>query len=252
MYKVNEVSKLSGISIRMLHHYDKIGILVPSKKTEKNYRLYSEEDIKRLYQILIFKELEFSLKDIKNILDDEDFDREKALKLQRELIVKKKNRMEKIITSIDEVVDNMGGNEKMSKENFEGFNYEQIKSHKEKYDEETKKRYGDSGAYKECNEKTASYVKSDWENISKEANNIYLQLSKLMDKDPGDKEVQKLVQNWRDHITNNFYDCKIEIFRGLSLMYVADERFAKNIDEYGEGLAQFLSDAMNIYCDKNK
>ncbi|MEG2983575.1 MAG: MerR family transcriptional regulator [Peptostreptococcaceae bacterium] len=252
MYKVNEVSKLSGISIRMLHHYDKIGILVPSKKTEKNYRLYSEEDIKRLYQILIFKELEFSLKDIKNILDDENFDREKALKLQRELIVKKKNRMEKIITSIDEVVDNMRGNERMSKKNFEGFNYDQIKSHKEKYDEETKKRYGDSNAYKEFKRKTASYVKGDWENISKEANHIYLQLSKLMDKDPGDKEVQKLVQNWRDHITNNFYDCKIEIFRGLSLMYVADERFAKNIDAYGEGLAQFLSDAMNIYCDKNK
>lgn len=252
MYKVNEVSKLSGVSIRMLHHYDKIGLLVPSEKTEKNYRLYSEDDIKRLYQILIFKELEFQLKDIKDILDDESFDREKALRLQRELIVKKKERMEKIIISIDEVVDNMGGNNNMSKKDFEGFNYEEIKAHKEQYDEETKKRYGKSNAYKECNEKTSNYSKGDWESISKEADTIYRNLEKLMDRDPADEEVQILIQNWRDHITNNFYDCKIEIFRGLALMYVADERFTKNIDKYGEGLAQFLSDAMSVYCDKNQ
>ena len=100
MYMINEISKLTGISIRMLHHYDKIGLLVPSKRNNSNYRLYSEEDVARLYQILLFKELEFSLKDIKSILDDEGFDKEEALRVQKKLILEKKNRLERIIESI--------------------------------------------------------------------------------------------------------------------------------------------------------
>lgn len=248
MYMINEISKLTGVSIRMLHHYDKIGLLVPSKRTDANYRMYSDEDVAKLYQILLFKELEFSLQEIKTILQDENFDREKALKEQRNLIIKKKNRLEKIIESIDDTINNFGGNV-MNKENFKAFDYEDIKKHEEKYKEETERKYGKTDAYKESKEKTSKYSKNDWENIMGEAESIYVELSKLMDKEPSDEQVQLLVEKWRNHITENFYNCTIEIFRGLALMYVADERFTKNIDKYGEGLAQFLSDAMNIYCD---
>ena len=90
MYKINEVSKLTGVSIRMLHHYDKIGLLSPRKRTDSNYRMYNNNDISRLYQILLFKELEFPLQEIKQILDDKDFNKEKALKVQRNLIFEKK------------------------------------------------------------------------------------------------------------------------------------------------------------------
>lgn len=248
MYMINEISKLTGVSIRMLHHYDKIGLLVPSKRTDTNYRMYSDEDVAKLYQILLFKELEFSLQEIKTILQDENFDKEKALKEQRNLIIKKKNRLEKIIESIDDTINNFGGNV-MNKENFKAFDYEDIKKHEEKYKEETERKYGKTDAYKESKEKTSKYSKNDWENIMGEAESIYVELSKLMDKEPSDEQVQLLVEKWRNHITENFYNCTIEIFRGLALMYVADERFTKNIDKYGEGLAQFLSDAMNIYCD---
>lgn len=248
MYMINEISKLTGVSIRMLHHYDKIGLLVPSKRTDANYRIYSDEDVAKLYQILLFKELEFSLQEIKTILQDENFDKEKALKEQRNLIIKKKNRLEKIIESIDDTINNFGGNV-MNKENFKAFDYEDIKKHEEKYKEETERKYGKTDAYKESKEKTSKYSKNDWENIMGEAESIYVELSKLMDKEPSDEQVQLLVEKWRNHITENFYNCTIEIFRGLALMYVADERFTKNIDKYGEGLAQFLSDAMNIYCD---
>lgn len=248
MYMINEISKLTGVSIRMLHHYDKIGLLVPSKRTDANYRMYSDEDVAKLYQILLFKELEFSLQEIKTILQDENFDKEKALKEQRNLIIKKKNRLEKIIESIDDTINNFGGNV-MNKENFKAFDYEDIKKHEEKYKEETERKYGKTDAYKESKEKTSKYSKNDWENIMGEAESIYVELSKLMDKEPSDEQVQLLVEKWRNHITENFYNCTIEIFRGLALMYVADERFTKNIDKYGEGLAQFLSDAMNIYCD---
>jgi DNA-binding transcriptional MerR regulator len=247
---INEISKLTGISVRMLHHYDKIGLLVPSKRTDSNYRMYNDDDIARLYQILIFKELEFSLQKIKQILDDENFNREEALKVQRNLILEKKNRLEKIIESIDDNIGNLGGNI-MSKKNFKVFDYEEVKKHQEKYKEETEKRYGQSDAYKESKEKTSKYSKNDWESIMGEAGAIYEELACLMDKDPADKEVQVLIEKWRNHISKNFYNCTIEIFSGLALMYVADERFTKNIDKYGEGLAQFLSDAMNIYCNNN-
>ena len=250
MYMINEISKLTGVSIRMLHHYDKIGLLVPSKRNNSNYRLYSEEDVARLYQILLFKELEFSLKDIKSILDDEGFDKEEALRVQKKLILEKKNRLERIIESIDDTIENIGG-KTMSKKDFKAFSYDEIKAHQEKYKEETKQKYGKSDAYKESEEKTSKYSKNDWENIMGDAGAIYEELAKLMDRNPADDEVQVLVQKWRDYITNNFYNCTIEIFRGLALMYVADERFTNNIDKYGQGLAKFLSDAMNIYCDNN-
>lgn len=250
MYKINEVSKLIGVSIRMLHHYDKIKLLEPSKRTDSNYRMYNDDDIARLYQILLFKELEFPLQEIKQILDDKDFNRKEALKAQRNLIFEKKQRLERILESIDDTIESLGGNV-MSKDNFKAFGYEEVKKHQEKYKEETEKRYGNSDAYKESQEKTSKYSKNDWENIMGEASVIYEELAKLRDKDPSDKLVQDLVEQWRNHISTNFYNCTIEIFRGLALMYVADERFTKNIDKYGEGLAQFMSDAMNIYCDNN-
>lgn len=250
MYMINEISKLTGVSIRSLHHYDEIGLLVPSKRTESNYRMYSEEDVERLYQILLFKELDFPLQEIKRLLYDEEFDKQKALKMQRELIVQKKNRLEKIIESIDSRIVNSGG-KAMSKKDFKAFNYDEIKKHEEKYKEEVKEKYGKTSAYKESKEKTSKYSKDDWQNIMEEAAEIYEKLAKLMDENPSNDKVQELVGKWRNHISKNYYDCTIEIFRGLALMYVADERFTKNIDKYGEGLAQFLSNAMNIYCDNS-
>lgn len=250
MYKINEVSKLTGVSIRMLRHYDKIGLLSPSKRTDSNYRLYNNDDISRLYKILLFKELEFSLQDIKHLLDDQEFNREEVLKVQRNLIFKKKQRLERILESIDDTIGNLGGN-RVSQKNFKAFNYEDVKNHQKKYNEETEKRYGKTNAYNESQEKTSKYSKSDWENIMQEAGTIYEALSQLMDKDPSDEIVQKLIEKWRNHISTHFYNCTIEIFRGLALMYVGDERFTKNIDQYGQGLAKFMSDAMHIYCDNH-
>ena len=134
MYKINEVSKLTGVSIRMLHHYDKIRLLEPSKRTDSNYRMYNDDDIARLYQILLFKELEFPLQEIKQILDYKDFNRKEALKAQRNLIFKKKQRLERILESIDDTIENLGG-ETMSKDNFKAFGYEEVKKHQEKYKE---------------------------------------------------------------------------------------------------------------------
>lgn len=158
--------------------------------------------------------------------------------------------MDEIIQSISEVINNLEGDKKMSEKNFNVFNYEKVKEHQKKYEYETKSKYEKTNAYKECNEKTFNYSENDWKRICEEANYIYNELAKLMDRNPEDKEVQDLVEKWRNHITDNYYECTIDIFRGLGIMYVADNRFKKNIDKTKVGLAAFLSEAIKIYCDK--
>ncbi len=251
MYKTNEVSKITGVTNRTLHHYDKIGLLVPSKRTESNYRMYSEEDVSKLYQILIYKELEMSLIDIKRIFEEPNIDIEKMLIKQRELVIEKRYRLDRIINSIDRTIENKG-DKIMSKEEFKVFGYDSVKEHKEKYEKEVQEKYSQSDAYKQSQSKTSKYSKDDWEVITDEANDIYKKLATMMDKDVQDAEVQNVVEEWRNHITKYYYNCTIEIFRGLGFMYVADERFTKNIDKFGVRLAKFLSDAIGVYCDNKE
>ncbi len=252
-YKVNEVAKIAGISVRTLHHYDQIGLLQPEKLTSAGYRLYSENDLDRLQQILFFKELDLNLNEIKEILDSPSFDRKRALETHQELLMEKKNRLEAIIRSVQKTLNSLEGKSEMSKEEkFKPFDMKKIEEHQKKYAEETKQKYGQSNAYKESQQKTSTYTKNDWENITSQANEIYKQLAANMNKGPEDEKVQELIGQWRQHITDNYYNCTIEIFRGLGDMYVADERFTANIDQYGEGLASFMRDAMHHYCDMHQ
>lgn len=252
-YKVKEVSKIVGISVRALHHYDEIGLLKPENLTEAGYRLYSDKDLERLQQILFFKELDFSLQEVKEILDNPNFDRKRALKSHKELLVEKKKRIEKIIKSVEKTIDSIEGEIEMDKkEMFDGFDMSEIERIKEKYAEEAKAKYGNTEAYKESEEKTSKYTKEDWNNIQKSTEEIYKKIIDNMDKGVADPKVQAAVGELRQQITDNFYNCTPEIFRGLGDLYVADERFTKNIDKYKEGLAAFLKEAMHYYCDNIK
>lgn len=250
LYKVKEVSKIVGISVRALHHYDEIGLLKPENLTEAKYRLYSDKDLERLQQILFFKELDFSLQEVKEILDNPNFDRKRALKSHKELLVEKKKRIEKIIKSVEKTIDSIEGEIEMDKkEMFDGFDMSEIEKIKEKYAEEAKAKYGNTEAYKESEEKTSKYTKEDWNNIQKSTEEIYKKIIDNMDKGVADPKVQAAVGELRQQITDNFYNCTPKIFRGLGDLYVADERFTKNIDKYKEGLAAFLKEAMHYYCD---
>lgn len=250
MYKVKEVSDLTGISIRMLHHYDKINLLKPSNLSEAGYRLYSDGDLEVLQQILIYRELDFSLKEIREILDDKNFDLKDALISQKKLIIEKRNRLNKIIDTIENTIKHVEEETSMSKKGmFEGLN---VNKHIKKYEKEVEEKYGENEAYKESKKRTVKYSKEDWNNINSEIDILYKELAKLKDRDVSDENVQELVNQWRMLISNNFYNCTIEIFRGLADMYIYDERFTKNIDKYGEGFTEFLSEAMKYYCDKNK
>lgn len=252
-YKIKEVADMVGVSVRTLHHYDKIGILKPESVTPAGYRLYNDGDLERLQQVLFFKELDFSLEEIKEILDNPYFNRKHALKTHRELLIEKKKRLDKIIKSVAKTIDSIeGGIDMNKKEMFEGFGMSEIEAHKEKYAEETKQKYGESDAYKESMKKTSKYTKEDWARINASNERIYGKIVANMDKGIDNLEVQNAVDELRQEITNNFYNCTIEIFRGLGDLYVNDERFTVNIDKHKQGLAKFLSEAMHYYCDNIK
>jgi len=252
-YKIKEVADMAGISVRMLHHYDKIGLLDPESVSDAGYRLYSDENLDRLQQILFFKELNFPLQEIKIILDSPNFNKKEALETHKQLLLEKKIRLEKIIQSVDKTISSMEGEFKMNKKEVLGaFDMTEIEEHQKKYSEEVKNKYGNTSAYKESNEKTSKYTKEDWNNIMKDWDIIYKKLANLMDKNPDDKEVQEYIHQFREHISKNFYDCTPEIFRGLGELYVNDERFTANIDKYKTGLSKFLREAINVYCDNIK
>lgn len=250
LYKVKEVADMVGTSVRTLHHYDQIGLLKPESVTTAGYRLYADHHLERLQQILFFKELGFSLHEIKEILDSPGFDRKRALLVQKDLLLMQKDRLERIIRSVEKTLESMEGGKKLTgKEMFEPFDMSKIEEHQQKYADEVKERWGNTQAYRESQEKTSKYSKEDWDQIMAKQDEIYRNLANLVEQGPADPDVQVLVAQKRQFITDNFYNCTLEIFRGLGEMYVTDERFTATIDKYRPGLAQFVRDAISIYCD---
>lgn len=250
-YKVKEVSDLVGISIRMLHHYDQIGLLEPESVSSAGYRLYTDSDLEKLQQILFFRELDFGLKEIREILDSPGFDRKHALVAHKALLLEKKVRLEKILTAVDQTIKHLeGGTPVKQKDMFESFDMKAIEAHKAKYAAEVREKYGAHAV--ESEKRTAGYSKQDWAEIMSKHGEIYSIIADNMDKGPADPVVQQYVAAWRSHITRYFYDCTPEIFRGLGDLYVEDERFTANIDKVKPGFASFLREAMHFYCDNLK
>lgn len=249
-YQVKEVSKLAGVSIRTLHHYDAIGLLAPSSTTAAGYRIYTEQDLERLQQILFFKEIGFSLHEIKEILESPGFDRAKALHAHRELLMEKRDRMDQMIRTVDRTIQSMQGGQQMEKkEMFEGFDMNKIKEHQEKYREEARQKYG-KDMVDATERRFNGYSEEKQANLFAEMGNISTRIASRMEYGPNDPEAQEAVQAWHHFITEHFYDCTLEVFRGLGNLYVDDERFTANIDKTKPGLAQFMKEAMHIYCDR--
>jgi MerR family transcriptional regulator, multidrug-efflux activator len=252
MFKVKEVAEMAGVSVRTLHHYDRIGLLKPETVSPAGYRFYSERNLERLQQILVFKEMDFSLLEIKDIIERPEFNRKENLKKHKELLLTKKRRLEEIIRTVEVTIDSIEGGYKMAdKDMFKGFDMKEIEEHQKKYSEEAKGRYGkETVEYVE--KKTAGYSSEDWENIQSKTDEIYKVIIAGMDKGPEDPEVQQAVADWRKFITDHYYDCTLEIFRGLGDLYVDDPRFTKNIDKYQHGLAAFFKKAIYYYCGQQE
>lgn len=253
LYKVKEVADLVGISVRTLHHYDQIGLLKPKSVASTGYRLYADHDLERLQQVLFFKELGFSLHDIKSILDSPGFDRKQALKSQKQLLIEKKKRLEAIINLVQQTIDTIeGGSTMPNTEMFKSFDMTEIEKHQKQYADEVKQKYGNTDAYKESQRKTTNYTKENWAAIYEKSNEIYNNIAALMDRSPEDPKVQEEIGKWRQHISDNFYNCTLEIFRGLGDLYVQDQRFTANIDKVKPGLAKFMKEGIHFYCNNQE
>ncbi|MBR4832364.1 MAG: MerR family transcriptional regulator [Butyrivibrio sp.] len=240
MMTVNEVSKLTGVSIRALQYYDKIGLLKPAEHTESGYRLYDDTALERLQQILLFKELEFPLKDIKEIIDSPDFDRNKALAQQIELLTLKKEHLENLI-SLARVIKLYGGKYM----NFAAFDTKKI----DEYMKRAKEQWGNTPEYKEYEEKKLT----DEEKNGAVAGliKIFEDFGKIKDKAPDSKEAHKLVERLQAYLDKNFYKCSCEMLLNLGKMYAGGGEFTENINSYGgDGTADFVYEAIKSFCNK--
>lgn len=242
---------MAGVSVRTLHHYDQVGLLKPESVSDAGYRLYGERDLARLQQILFFKELGFSLRQTKAIIDDPGFDRVRALKTHRKMLIEKRDRLDRLVETVEKTIKSVQEGTKMSaKEILQGFDMAKIEAHQKKYAKEVEERWGGSEAFEESKRRTSAYKADDWASVMKRSAQIYQEFIDLMDRSPEDPAVQEVVEKWRKYISESFYNCTPEILRGLGEMYVSDGRFTESIDKAKPGLAQFMSDAIRVYCDK--
>ena len=242
--KINDVAKLAGVTVRTLHYYDQIGLLKPEEVNEAGYRIYTEESLEKLQQILFFREMDFPLNEIKDIMENPGYDERLAMKSHRELLIKKRERLDRIIGLLNNKIE---GDGKMS---FKEFDSSEIEAAKDKYAKEAKDRWGNTDAYKESKEKTKNYSDSQWKDVFDKGGSIMQEFAEIRSTSPDSPEAQELVKKWQDYITNSFYTCTKQILSCLGMMYVGDERFTENIDRYGEGTAQFMAKAIEVYCSR--
>jgi len=240
--KVKEVSQLTGVSVRTLHHYDDIDLLTPDCTTEAGYRLYSDDNLATLQQILFFRELGFSLKKIKELLTSPSFSRQEAFEMQRKMLLEKRKQLDSMINTIEKTIQYERGELVMTnEEKFKGFDFSE-----NSYEQEARNRWGDK-AVDESNKKVLQFGPE----LEEEMNRIYFSLAKIRHMDPSSDEAQSAIGKWFNFL-NKMGNYSLDAFKGLGEMYVADERFTKNIDQFGEGLALFMRDAMAEYVEKGK
>ena len=240
MMTVHEVSRLAGVSIRTLQYYDKIGLLHPSGYTDAGYRLYDDTALERLQHILLFRELEFSLKDIRMIINSPDFDRNKALEQQIELLMLKKEHLDNLINFALGI--KMLGVRHMD---FKAFDRSKL----DEYSRQAKELYGNTPEYKEMKEKMKNRTEEEDHIMADRFMLFFKEAGEIKNTDPASPEAQDLVKRIQDFITENLYTCTDKILSGLGKMYSGGGEFTENIDAYGgAGTAEFVDQAIQIYC----
>ncbi len=239
MKTVNEVSKLTGISVRTLHYYDTIGLLSPAQVTESGYRLYGTSELERLSQILLFRELEFPLKEISRILDSPNFDKSKALEQQIQLLTLQKEHLEGLICYAEQL--QRKGGKVMS---FDAFDKRKM----EEYAAQAKKNWGTTEEYKEYEKKSDGRTPETQKSINDGLMEIFEAFGQIRTTAPDGEQARALVEKLQQYISDNYYTCKIEILKGLGQMYAAGGEMTDNIDRAGGvGTAVFAAKAIELF-----
>lgn len=242
-WSVSEMARNSGVSVRTLHYYDQIGLLCPETAVESGYRSYGAADVERMQQILFYKELDFSLKDIQTILADPQYDKQQALARQRHFLELKRARLDRLLALLDA---RTRGEAAMELKEFDRSELEQARR---EYAAEAKARWGHTDAWRASQEKTAQNTPADWSTQTEEMNAIFRRVAALRGQDPAAPEVQAVLADWQVFITAHYYPCTDEILAGLGELYLADARFRENLDRFGEGTAALLSAAIAVRCE---
>jgi MerR family transcriptional regulator, thiopeptide resistance regulator len=242
-YRVGDVAQLTGVSIRTLHHYHEIGLLVPKGRSQGGYRLYGDADLLRLQQILIGRELGLSLDEIRRSLDDERFDHRQALLAQRAQLVARAEQTSLMIQAVDTALAVLGGNARggamNTKELFGGFD-------PSKFEKEAEERWGQSEAYRESRARTERYTADDWRKQQVEQTAILSDAAALMKSgvSPEAPAATAIAERHRRSIDRWFYPCSPNVHAGLADLYESDARFAETFEKHGAGLTKFLSAAI--------
>ena len=234
--QIKEFAAYTGVSVRTLHYYDEIGLLKPAfVDRTTGYRYYDNASLLRMQEILFYRELDFSLKRIEEILSSPHYDKTAALQEQKQLLILKKERLERLISAIDGASRGENVMNAFDKTKIEG------------YKQEAKARWGDTAAYAQYTEKVADKNEAD---LLSGMESVLAEFStcKAQGNVPSSPAAQELVEKLQNYISNHFYTCTKEILAGLGQMYTADERFKTNIDKHGEGTAEFISTAITHYC----
>jgi DNA-binding transcriptional MerR regulator len=239
---VGEVAALAGVTVRTLHHYDWIGLLSPSGRSAAGYRLYAPQDLDRLHQVLLYRELGFSLEDVAALLSD-DADPEAHLRRQHRLLRDRLDRTEAMVAAVEKEMEARAmGMSLTPEEKFEVFG----EFDPDQYEEEVQERWGETDAYAQSKRRTSSYTKEDWVRIKAEGDDLVRRMADALRSGvaPDSAPAMDLAEEHRQQITGNFYDCPPEMHAALGRMYVEDERFTATYERVAPGLAQWVSTAV--------
>ena len=240
MKTVTEIAQLAHISVRTLHHYDAIGLLKPTVLTEAGYRLYDDTALERLYLILLFRELEFPLKEIQGILDAPDFDRNRILEQQVQMLKAKANHLQTLIHLAN-------GIKLTGVKNLKFKNWDPKKI--DEYGAQAETLYGKTDAWQEYKQKTNNRSKAQEQALGEGIMELFTKLGSMKELSPDNPEVQAWVKELQNYITEHFYTCTPQILRGLGEMYAGGGSMTENIDAAGgTGTGAFALEAIKVYC----
>lgn len=248
-FSVGQVSRLAGVTVRTLHHYDGIGLLRPGERTRAGYRRYTDDDLLRLQQVLLYRELGFPLEEIAVILDEPHSDELTHLRRQHELLLRRSERLREMIAAVERAVEARTMNIRLTpEERFEAFGDFQPEDH----DAEVERRWGDTSEYAESRRRVSSYTKADWLELKAEGEALMGDLVAAFKAGlPADgRQAMDLAERHRGHISRWFYTCSYEVHQGLGELYVSDPRFTATFDAHATGLAQYLRLAIHANCSR--
>jgi DNA-binding transcriptional MerR regulator len=240
MRTIGEAAELAGVSVRTLRHYDALGLLVPSARSEAGYRLYDRDDLARLQEILVWRQLGFPLAEIKTMLEAPGRDRVSAIRRQRELAERERDRLAVVVRALDTALKaHENGTHPEEQTMFDGFDHE-------RYEAEARERWGHTDAYAQSARRTARYGEAQWRQIRAEQEALATEFARLLrtGEPAGGPGARATAERHRAHIARWFYDCSPEMHRALGDMYAGDERFARNYEEIAPGLADYMRRAI--------